>query len=290
MSESAFLAGLASRLRAKADACEGLAGIAVIDLNVGGRIGVNDDLTFAVASSIKVALLTSMYKAVRAGRLALNATVTVTGANHVGGSGVLQYCDHPVDLALADLATLMIVLSDNTATNMIIDLVGMDVVNRDLDLLGLTEIRLRRKMIDSAAAARGEENTATMRAAAELMSMLWAGEVVDRQLCDDVLRVLRRPKRDSPVALLLPDDLDIANKPGGLEGVAAEFAIVYLARRPYVFCCAVNYGLAADPAGFVAQASAEVYRYFAVLDRSTAAGRRLPLPDLLAADCHQKRK
>jgi len=290
VSENAFLAGLAGRLRARVDACEGLAGLAVIDLATGERIGINDGLTFAVASSIKVALLTSMYKAVRAGRLAVDARMTVSGANHVGGSGVLQYCDHHVDLALGDLATLMIVLSDNTATNMIIDLVGMDAVNRDLDLLGLAEIRLRRKMIDNAAAARDEENTATMRAAAELMRMLWAGEVVDRHLCDDVLHILRKPKRESPVALLLPQDVDIANKPGGLEGVAAEFAIVYLARRPYVLCCAVNYGLAADPSPFVAALSAEVYRYFAVLDRSTAAGRRLPLADLIAAEGDQNRK
>lgn len=289
MSEKAFLAGLAGRLRTRVDACEGLAGLAVIDLMTGERIGINDELTFAVASSIKVALLTSLCKAVRGGRLAFDARMTVTGAEHVGGSGVLQYCDHRVEVALADLATLMIVLSDNSATNMIIDLVGMDTVNRDLDLLGLSEIRLRRRMIDSAAAARGEENTATMRAAAELMRMLWAGEIVDRQLCDDVLHILRKPKRESPVALLLPQDVDIANKPGGLEGVAAEFAIIYLARRPYVFCCAVNYGIAADPAPFVASLSAEVYSYFAVLDRSTAAGRRLPLDDLLAGD-RQNRK
>jgi hypothetical protein len=90
--------------------------------------------------------------------------------------------------------------------------------------------------------------------ASRLRAKADACEVVDPQLCDDVLRVLRRPKRDSPAALLLPDDLDIANKPGGLDGVAAQFAIVYLARRSYVSCCAVNYGLAADPAGFVAQA------------------------------------
>ncbi|MDP2857746.1 MAG: serine hydrolase [Bacillota bacterium] len=282
MSEAAFLAGLTRRLESKIRDCDGLAGIHVVDLTTGNRFGVNDDLTFAVASSIKVPLLVSLYRKAQAGELDVTAPLTVDERHHVGGSGVLQYFPHPATLSIEDVAVLMINLSDNTATNILIDLVGMDYVNRQMDGLGLPGIRLRRKMIDSVAAARGDENVSPMRQAAELMRMLWAGEIVDQYLCESVLRILTKPKSPSWVATLLPPEVEIASKPGWLDGVACDFAIVKLQRRPYVFCCAVNYSLGADPAGFVAQLSHEVYRFFSVLDRSTSQGRRLDMATLLA--------
>jgi beta-lactamase class A len=282
MSESAFLAKLQRRLEALTESCDGVAGVQIIDLATGDHLGVNADLIYATASSIKVPLLVSMYRKARAGELDLGAPVVIDRRHAVGGSGVLQLFDHPVTLALEDLATLMINVSDNVATNAIIDLVGMDYVNRQLDELGLGTMRLCRKMIDNAAAARGAENVSSLADAAELMRMLWAGEIVDRQLCDDVLRILRKPKRQSPVALLLPQTVEIANKPGGLDGVSCEFAVVCLRRRPYVFCAAVNYAVPpADPAALVARLSLETYRFFAVLDRGIGTGRMMD-PDVLA--------
>ena len=278
--EAAFLGGLDRLLQAKIKSFAGLVGIKVIDLATGQSLAVNDELTFAVASSIKVPLLIGLYRRVREGELDLAAPLTVGHRHHTGGSGVLQLLDHPVTLALEVVATLMINVSDNTATNILIDMVGMDYVNEHLDQLGLSAIRLRRRMMDGAAAARGDENTGTPAAAAELMRLLWAGKVVDRALSDQVLRLLRKPIPKSPVRLHLPPDVSIANKPGWLDGVSSEWALVELRRRPYVFCCLVNYGLADDVEGLVAELSRDVYGYFAVLDQSTRFGRRLPLDQL----------
>ena len=278
--EAAFLGGLDRLLQAKVEGFAGLVGIKVIDLATGQSLAVNDELTFAVASSIKIPLLIGMYRRARAGELDVAAPLTVDDRRQAGGSGILQLLDHPVTLAVEDVATLMINVSDNTATNILIDMVGMDYVNDYLDQLGLSAIRLRRKMMDGAAAARGDENTGTPAAAAELMRLLWAGKIVDRALSDQVLRLLRKPIRKSPVRLYLPPDVSVANKPGWLEGVSSEWALVELRRRPYVLCCVVNYGLADDVEGFVAELSRDVYGYFAVLDQSTRFGRRLPLDQL----------
>lgn len=276
MSEAAFLATLQRRLETLGGSCDGVAAVQVVDLVTGSRLGTNAELVLAVGSSIKVPLLVSLHRRARAGRLDLAAPVTIDGRHRVGGSGVLQHLDGPVTMALGDLATLMINVSDNVATNVIIDLVGMQQVNADLGELGLDTMRLGRRMIDSAAAARGQENLSSMADAAELMRMLWAGEIVDRGLCDEVLRILRKPKRQSPAALLLPPSVEIANKPGGLEGVSCEFALVLQPRRPYVFCAAVNYAVSPpEPSDLVARMSWEVYRFLAVLDRSTQWGRRL---------------
>jgi len=282
MSQRAFLRGLQHRLEDRVATCPGLAGITVIDL-AGvdtGPLAVNPDLVFAIGSSIKIPVLLALYLKDERGELDVRQSFTVTREHLIAGSGVLQHLDHPLTLAVEDLATLMINVSDNIATNILIDLVGLDYVNSLLDELGLPETRLRRKMIDSAAAARGDENTSTPRESARLMELLYRGEAVDEAACERVLRILTKPKRTSPVAAKLPMGLTIANKPGGLEGVSADLAVVYLERRPYVFAGMVNYALGDDPAETVAEMSYDVYEYFAVLNRSTMHGRRLALDQL----------
>jgi beta-lactamase class A len=203
----------------------------------------------------------------------------VEGKDKVGGSGVIfNFGDHTSQLSLSDLAALMIALSDNTATNMLIDQVGMANVNRTLDDLGLKQVRLRRKMIDLAASARGDENTANPYEAMTLMEKLYRGQVVSRPLSDDVLKMLKIPK-SSPIPRLLPAGVVIANKPGGIEGVACDWAIVYVPNRPYAIAVMTNFnGPDGDVAGdAIAKVSKLVYDYFTRLSRSTKYGARVPL-------------
>ncbi len=275
MSGRVFLSRLQEELEQRISGFEGVAGIVVIDLQTGATLSVNPDLVLTTASSIKVPILLALYLKDAAGELDVRAPFTVDSRHHVGGSGVLQHLDHPATLAIEDIASLMINVSDNIGTNILIDLVGMDYVNRMLESMGFHQTRLRRKMIDQAAAARGDENVSTPREAAELMRCLYAGEAGSREISDRVLRILRKPKRTSPVARLLPETVVIANKPGGLGGVSCEFAIVYLEKRPYVFSCMTNWAVEPDPSDFVAELSLDVYRYFDVLAHSSSFGRRL---------------
>ena len=279
MSEQVFLARLQAELEGRMTGFEGVAGITVIDLKTGATLGVNQDLVLTTASSIKVPLLVALYLKDAAGQLDVRSPFTVDERHMVGGSGVLQYFDHPATLALEDIASLMINVSDNIATNILIDLVGLDFVNSTMEAMGFHQTRLRRKMIDNPAAVRGDENTSTPREAAEFMRRLYRGEIGSREISDRVLRILKKPKRTSPVARLLPETVVIANKPGGLGGVSCEFAVVYLERRPYVFACMTNWAVEPEPADFVAEVSLEVYSYFDVLNRSTEFGRRLDLRD-----------
>lgn len=258
---------------------DGVMGVAIKDLTTGEEILINDQLTFPTGSSIKIPVLIELHKQAAEGKYKLTDRRWVEKKDQVGGSGVIvNFGDHASQLSLSDLATLMIVLSDNTATNMLIDQVGVANVNRALDELGLKQIRLRRKMIDQAASARGDENTATPREAAALMEKLFRGQVVNRQLSEDVLKFLKI-RKGSPVPRLLPAGVEIANKPGGVEGVACDWAVVYVPNRPYAIAVMTNYngpdGEAADEA--IAKVSKLAYDYFARLSRSTAYGARVPL-------------
>jgi beta-lactamase class A len=258
------------------DNVDGVMGVAIKDLTTGEEILINDQLIFPTGSSIKIPVLIELHKQAAEGKYKLTDQRWIERQDKVGGSGVIvNFGDHTSLLSLNDLATLMIVLSDNTATNMLIDQVGMANVNRAMDELGLKQIRLRRKMIDQAASARGDENTATPREAMALMEKLYRGQVGSRQLSDDALKILKI-RKGSPIPRLLPPNVEIANKPGGIEGVACDWAVVYVPNRPYAIAVMTNYnGEGADDA--IAKVSKLAYDYFARLSRSTRYGARVPL-------------
>ena len=270
---------LGAEIEKIANSHDGVMGVAIKDLTTGEEILINDQLTFPTGSSIKIPILIELHKQAAEGKYKLTDQRWVERQDKVGGSGVIvNFGDHTSQLSLSDLATLMIVLSDNTATNMLIDQVGMANVNRTLDDLGLKQIRLRRKMIDQAASARGDENTATPREAMALMEKLYRGQVVNRQLSDEALKILKI-RKSSPIPRLLPDIVEIANKPGNIEGVACDWAVVYVPNRPYAIAVMTNYNgpnsEAADDA--IAKVSKLAYDYFARMSRSTVYGARVPL-------------
>lgn len=255
---------------------DGVMGVAIKDLTSGEEILINDSLIFPTGSSIKIPVLIELHRQAAEGRFKLTDQRWIEKKDIVAGSGVLQnFSDHTSSLSLRDLSVLMIVLSDNTATNMLIDQVGMANVNRTLDGLGLAQIRLQRKMIDTAASARGDENLATPRAAMQLMEKLYRGEVISRPLSDAVLATLKL-RKSSPIPKLLPANVEIANKPGGIEGVACDWGLIFVPTRPYAIAVMTNYnGGDADEA--IAKISKLAYDYFARLSRSTKYGARVPL-------------
>lgn len=269
---------LAAEIEKIATNFDGVMGVAIRDLTTGEEFLLNANLTFPTGSSIKIPILIELHKQASTGKYKLTDQRWLERADKVGGSGVINnFGDHTSQLSLNDLAVLMIVLSDNTATNMLIDQTGMANVNATLDQLGLKAIRLRRKMIDTAASARGDENIATPAASLELMTRLYRGEVLSRSLSDDVLRFLKL-RKGSPIPKLIPSNIVIANKPGGIEGVACDWAIVYVPNRPFAISVMTNYnGEAANADDAISQIAKLAYDYFARLARSTDYGARVPL-------------
>ncbi|KAA9004125.1 serine hydrolase [Paenibacillus spiritus] len=113
-------------------------------------IVLGKDDTYKPASTIKMALVSALMQQVDNGTLKLSDTVTVEPADVVGGTGSLQKESFPKEVTLERLARLMITQSDNTATNVLIDVVGLDKVQALMDKLGLKVMHLGRKMFASA--------------------------------------------------------------------------------------------------------------------------------------------
>ena len=272
---------LADRLRAAlvriAESGPGVIGASVIDLRSGERFGVNDTLTFPQGSAIKIPILVELHRQAGSGRLRLDARADLRVADQVAGTGVLQHLgDSTSSLSLGDLATLMIVLSDNTATNILIDQVGMDRVNATMRELGVPSIRLQRKMIRPRESAAGNENLARPVDAASLMSRIARCELpVSKERCAALRRTLEIPK-GGPIAASVPADVRVAWKPGEIEGVSTAWGIVDLPGAPYVVVAMVNYGDEAVAQRTIRQVADAAWEYFHVLARSTPYGVRVP--------------
>src|SRR5215470_13842204 len=253
---------------------DGVMGIAVKDLTSGQTLFLQPDEVFAQASTIKIAVLAELYRQAQEGKLKLTDQYVVQKSDLVQDSDIMNGLTPGVtSITLRDLATMMVAVSDNSATNVLIDRVGMENVNALLDSLGLKHTRLRRKMMDLKAAGEGRENIATPREMMTLLDALYRGKVLNKEMTDDFFTMLSTHK-DSPIRRDLPPDLKMADKPGELEAVRNDSGVIFVENRPYVLCVMMAY-LRNEREGeqAISEVSVATYRMFDRLALASEYGR-----------------
>jgi beta-lactamase class A len=263
---AALKARYEQRLQSVAAAVDGVVGYAVLDLTSGDRIGHLEEAVFPTASTIKLAIVYELFTQAAEGKIRLDQAMTLDRSKAVGGSGVLNELGTPT-LSVRDYATLMVMLSDNTATNVLIDLLGMENVTRRMASLGLPATRLRRHMIDLAAARRGDENVSTP---GEIVRLL---EILSKN--PDAVALLEKPKT-SRLRAAIPAGVPVADKPGELEGVRVDAGIVYTKNRPFIICVMTTYLRSeAEGARAIEEMATASYQYFGRLGNGLDYGRQV---------------
>ena len=253
---------------------DGVMGVAIEDLTSGDHLFLHEDEVFAQASSIKITVLADLYLQAEQGRLKLTDLYTVQSSDLVPDSDIMGGLTPGVTrLTLRDLATMMVAVSDNSATNVLIDRVGMQNVNAMLDSLGFTHTRLRRKMMDLQAAKEGRENISTPREMMSLLDAIYHGKVLNKESTADFFKMLSTNK-DSFIPRDLPAGLMVANKPGELEAVRNDSGIVFVEGRPYVICVMTSFlRNERDGEEAISKVSLDTWRMFDRLSRATEYGR-----------------
>lgn len=214
------------------DRTRGVSGIQVFDEHGVALFGQRADEEFPAASVIKLPLVMTLYADAAEGRLALDERVAV--GPRVDGSGLLRLLTEVGPLTLADLAMLSMAVSDNTATNLLIDRVTVERVAERLAEWGCAGgMRLARRMYDFEARARGLENVMKPADTARLLLRLLEGRLVDRATSDAVLRTLDENQDDTLLKRYLPESARLAHKSGWIEGVRNDAGIVW-GPRPVV--------------------------------------------------------
>jgi beta-lactamase class A len=266
---------LLARLDAVAHKLDGVIGYVVVDLTSHERVAARLEAEpFPTASAIKLAILYELLKQCEEGTLSLDKPALLQPAQVVGGSGVLQHLSGPL-LSLGNHAALMIILSDNTATNVVIDAVTMARVNARMKALGLGDILLRRRMMDSAAVRRGDENVASPAGLVKSAELLWSGEGLQKESRDAAVRILYQVA--GAIRSAVPSRVRVASKTGSLEGVRAEAAVVELEGRPFALAVMTTYlRNDADGSRAIGEVADAAMSYFERIAHGGAYGRKSP--------------
>jgi len=254
-----------ARVRDIAAHVDGVVGYAIVDLTSGERIGHLEHATFPTASAIKLTIVYELFKQAEEKTINLDETLTLDRKQAVGGTGVLVEMGTPT-LSIRDYAVLMVTLSDNTATNVLIDRLGMDKIAARMQGLGLNGTKLRRHMMDTAAARRGDENVSTPDEIVRLLQAMQGGaHAAEGHAMPDAIALLKKPK-ESRLRRGLPAEVATADKPGELDGVRVDAGVVYAKNRPYIFCVMTTF-LQDEAAGehAIEQMSRVAYEYFSRL-------------------------
>lgn len=221
------------------------------------------------ASTIKTQIMLAVFDRVQKGALSLTQRISVPCQLVLEDTEVFN-CGQK-DCALEELVTWMIVNSDNTATNILIELLGMEPINAYIRSLGLKETVLERKMLDWNAIKAGRNNYTSARDQLTTFTMLYENAVLTPELCELAKDILRR-QRDFRLALryLCPRDLTFAHKTGGLDRLNHDCGVFRIPGRAYYFGCFVTD--AADDteqnpvaARLIGRLSKAVYDYYAGL-------------------------
>lgn len=239
-------------------------GIAASHLSRSETVLINEHEIFPSASVIKVPMLVEIMLQRDEGRLSLDEMLTLHESDKVLGSGVLRHMHDGLKLTLRDLAVLMTIASDNTATNMIIDRIGMDVVNERMRGLGLNTITLARKMYDWEQQKLGKENLISAHEIMLLLRWIAEGRISSKSTSKEILDIMAKQLYRDKIPLLLPVDTRVANKTGSITRVTHDVGVVYAPDGPFVLCALakdVDEMLQAERA--IAQVSREVFDHFA---------------------------
>lgn len=147
--------------------------------------------------------------------------------------------DEGLEVTIRDLYTLMIIHSDNTATNILINIAGMDNINNTLGDLGCNKSKLNRLLFDSEAQDKGFENYITSYEMGILLEKVFKREILSTEICEEIERVMKLQRLNSKIPYLLPKNLEIGHKTGEDSGITHDVGIIY-SEKPFIFCFTSN--------------------------------------------------
>ncbi|HHV47157.1 MAG TPA: serine hydrolase [Tissierellia bacterium] len=217
----------------------GKAGFYYKNLKTGETIGFNENEPFIAASVIKIPVFIEVLKQIEEGKLSADDLVEVKEQDKMPSCGALTYMHDGLKVTIKDLYTLMIIHSDNTATNMLIKIAGIDNINNTTEELGCNATKLNRLLFDEEEQKRGKENYITPYEMGYLLERVYNRDLISPYISEEISRVLKLQRINHKIPYLLPDDLVVGHKTGEDQGITHDVGIIY-GRNPFIFCFASN--------------------------------------------------
>lgn len=217
-----------------AESIPGKKGIIVENKDGIRLIDYNGDEVFPSASTIKLFILWSLYTKIQNGELNRDDLIAINDFEKVGGCGILtQLKTANLSLSLRDIADLMITLSDNVATNILIDTVGMDFINSEMKKYGFNNSKLERHMMDSEAKARGYDNYTSPEDQVKILKKIENDEKIEEVHRKEMIEILGNQILVNHAAQYLPLDYKFYHKTGNLDSTLHDSGILVTPNNKY---------------------------------------------------------
>lgn len=225
---------------ATASSLPGDIGLYILDTATGQEAGFHADQPLEAASVIKIPIMVEAFRQKEEGLIDFDAPVTIRKEDKLPSCGALTYLHDGITVSVGDLVTLMIILSDNTATNLLIDRLGSDHINREISRLGLTGTRLNRKLFQPELSRQGIENYVTARDMGILLKAMLDGTLISADASKKMLEILGNQRLNSKMPFFLHDQgIKCAHKTGEDDGITHDVGIIFV-DSPVIFCFLSN--------------------------------------------------
>jgi beta-lactamase class A len=274
--EEATPKSLKERLESLAKDHKGKVAISIRHLVTGEAYTLNGDEPMPTASLIKFPIMVEVYFQVAEGKVKLADHVTLRKEDMVPGSGILTYhFSDGANFPLRDAVRLMIVFSDNTATNLVLDRIGIDATNQRMAKLGLLNTRINAKVFKGSTTSIAPKRTkkyglgsTTASEMVALLGMMYEGKLVSKEACKDMIDTMKKCEDKDKLKRFLPEKTEVAHKTGSVSDIKTDAGIIYTPGGP-VAVCVLTWGNAdqryhPDNAGsiFIGRVGRTVYDYF----------------------------
>ena len=247
---------LQARVNGKIFAFPGTVTLYAKNLATGVSFSLRGEQPVRTASTIKLAIMTECFAEAAEGKVKLSEPIQLRASEKVSGSGILQELSDGISLPLRDVVDVMIVLSDNTATNLILERIGGNAVNQRMASLGLTQTRVMRKILGDGSKLKAEVSGVTDEGAkpenkkwgigrsspremVSLLEKLYRGELVNKASSDEMIEILKRQRDRNGIGRDMKD-VTIASKSGALEHLRSDAGIIYSKNGPIAMAITVD--------------------------------------------------
>ena len=231
MTELSVLEGI----RREMSTLSGHLGFYYKNLVTGFEYGIGEEEIYGAASVIKFPLFLHVLAECERGNLSLDDCIVTEDSDKVPSCGALNMFTGSIKTDIRTVCRLMICLSDNTATNRLIRLCGFEAIEQSFAEMGLEKTRIRRKLFDREASAKGVQNSISPRELGLLLERLYRGEFISREVSDYAIEVLSEQQIMHKLGGKLGENIKIAHKTGEDDGLSNDIGIVY-ADQPFVVC------------------------------------------------------
>ena len=219
--------------------CSGKVGFYYKDINTQKEIKYNENKKFIAASIIKLPILVDALKRLESKEISDLEKIAITKEVKVPSCGALTYMHDGIEVKIRDLCNLMIILSDNTATNVLIDRLGTDNINKTIKDLGLKYTSLSRKMYDMESKELGKENYFALSDIAILLNNIHEEKLISKNVSKEIKGIMKEQQINHKIPYYIPEEVTILHKTGESDGITHDIGIVY-SKNPYIIGFASN--------------------------------------------------